>query len=914
MNFKRLEDKLEWVFIFCLWVSSLLGLAIYSVLLKTVFAINTSLGHSIYIYAIFLIVVFSIYLYFQVQKFKNGKKINITKIYFYIEIVGTLVLAASMYTMIMVGNHASPFELFNIRLMLSFLLAFLNPTIAIFSFEFFRKRIYKNRYIKELDLPISYKIIPATMSAAIIALSLIRGIHYKSEVKISHEYNYMNLIKNASATTYNVYSATGDILTRSDGILQMIKIFSQNHTVKTIERYESVIGGYIVNLLSYNKNVKSCSVFLENDYLINASSVGESLYTTWGTEDSSINSLKGIENPIPIHIYEEIIREQKTVIAVDYSQKYEFLTYSPIYIDGNYKGFISIAFSKNIFTPSIAKLHRDDINTIILDYNYNIGYASDESDVEIIYDKLNNDTNWTVLRDEDLQYKDNVDFSYSDLIQIKNDNYNVVKWRLNNGLIILNIWKVTDAFSDFVFYKTVVFSTIINLVCILFIYLFLIFLLKTTIQAISKAKDIAESVGRGAGDLTLRLPVDRNDEVGELLNAFNMFLGKVNTIIESIKNNAYILTGNVQTMRSSIATSLNDFRLIQAEFDAEIEAAKKISDTSSNAAHVSYLQRSKFITVNNTIQSLLDNISIINSHMQDQSSAVEKTSASVHQMMASIVTVGQGANKANNYAKTLYSEAYEGSVIGQDVMDSIQNIREFSKQITNITHVINNIAEQTNLLAMNAAIEAAHAREHGRGFAVVADKIRKLAEDTSDNSKIINDLIQDTTNAIDHTVELSLKSNHSIEKIVEDTGDLAKLIATISQANEELDVGRRDILLNIKNLNLITETVQDLSIQQRTMSDEVSESISSVDKLAEDVLNVVNSNEDEIRILLDSINTVSSLSTTSNANLKELENNTLKVQSIFLELYKLVTLFKSGRVQEDTDTKTVKKKHRFKIL
>ena len=191
----------------------------------------------------------------------------------------------------------------------------------------------------------------------------------------------------------------------------------------------------------------------------------------------------------------------------------------------------------------------------------------------------------------------------------------------------------------------------------------------------------------------------------------------------------------------------------------------------------------------------MDNINNITDKMKDQSEAVNKTTSSVQEMMANIVTVSHGSSKANNYAKTLNEEAREGSDIGEMVVDSIQSIKEYSKQIINITQVIQNIAEQTNLLAMNAAIEAAHAGIHGKGFAVVADKIRKLAEDTGENSKIINDIIEETTQAIDNTVALAFRSASSLDKILDGSNTLAELISTISDANDELDVGRREILM-----------------------------------------------------------------------------------------------------------------------
>ncbi|KLI14064.1 hypothetical protein, partial [Brachyspira hyodysenteriae] len=85
---------------------------------------------------------------------------------------------------------------------------------------------------------------------------------------------------------------------------------------------------------------------------------------------------------------------------------------------------------------------------------------------------------------------------------------------------------------------------------------------------------------------------------------------------------------------------------------------------------------------------------------------------------------------------------------------------------------------------------------------------------------------------------------------------LADLIATISGANDELDIGRREILMNISNLNNITEDVQELSLKQMQMSSAVSQNISSVDKLAEDVVNVVNTAETEMKELVHSIENV----------------------------------------------------------
>ena len=174
-----------------------------------------------------------------------------------------------------------------------------------------------------------------------------------------------------------------------------------------------------------------------------------------------------------------------------------------------------------------------------------------------------------------------------------------------------------------------------------------------------------------------------------------------------------------------------------------------------------------------------------------------------------------------------------------------------------------------------------------------------MAEDTGENSKIINEIINETTQAIDHTVSLAFRSSESMEKILEGSSTLADLIATISGANDELDVGRREILMNITNLNNITEDVQELSLKQMQMSSAVRQNISSVDKLAEDVVNVVNATESEMKDLVTSIQNVSNLSATSSNNMQTMDKRIKELQYIFLQLYKLVISFKTEKTEED---------------
>ncbi|PCG19052.1 HAMP domain-containing methyl-accepting chemotaxis protein, partial [Brachyspira sp. G79] len=583
-----------------------------------------------------------------------------------------------------------------------------------------------------------------------------------------------------------------------------------------------------------------------------------------------------------------------------------FYIYEPIILNNKNIGLISLEVRSSVYQDILSDVtFKNNLDIFITDDLYVIKASNNPAALGAMQRDLDNAVVSADIKDtRNNNYRNSI--SDVKIITLKNTNKFAIKYSVFNNLYIINLWQHSNAYNNQLFRETIIKSSVaiyLGLLAFLIVILALILSLRKTLVF---AKNVSDSISEGDGDLTIRLPVISNNESGELVHSFNKFLDKVKNIIVSVKNNAYTLTGNIQNMRASISISISDFNTIYKEFETELENSNKIAESSANAARVSFMQRTRFTAVNETVQLLLENINDINNKMKLQSEAVSKTSSSVQQMMANIVTVSHGATKANDYAKILYTEAQDGSNIGESVVDSIQSIKEYSKQITNITQVIHNIAEQTNLLAMNAAIEAAHAGEHGRGFTVVADKIRKLAEDTGENSKIINEIIEETTQAIDKTVSLAFRSSESMEKILEGSNTLADLIATISGANDELDIGRREILMNITNLNNITEDVQELSLKQMQMSSAVSQNISSVDKLAEDVVNVVNATESDMKELVNSIENVSNLSTTSSNNMEVMDKRIKELQYIFLQLYKLVISFKTEKTEEEIAKDKVK--------
>ncbi len=209
---------------------------------------------------------------------------------------------------------------------------------------------------------------------------------------------------------------------------------------------------------------------------------------------------------------------------------------------------------------------------------------------------------------------------------------------------------------------------------------------------------------------------------------------------------------------------------------------------------------SRLDTISSRLHSQINNCADIMKHVEqrvvqmkestiEQGSAIEESSASVEEMLASIKNIAKLVKQRQEMIISLQEGTQNGASALERTVSSVGKVNESVDRILEVNRTIDNVAANTNLLAMNAAIEAAHAGEKGKGFAVVAQEIRKLAEETADNARIISYDLNKVAQDVRDTKDLSLVSHQDMNQVVSRLTGVADGFQELSTAMDEMSQG-----------------------------------------------------------------------------------------------------------------------------
>lgn len=224
----------------------------------------------------------------------------------------------------------------------------------------------------------------------------------------------------------------------------------------------------------------------------------------------------------------------------------------------------------------------------------------------------------------------------------------------------------------------------------------------------------------------------------------------------------------------------------------------------------------------------------------EQASAIEETSSTMQESASMLQQNNENIYQASQLSEQTELSSKKGSSEMNEMMNSIQEIKKSSDQISKIVKVIDDIAFQTNILALNAAVEAARAGEAGMGFAVVAEEVRNLAQRSAEAAK-------DTTNIIESNIQLSEKgvavAGRVREALTEITGQAQKLhqlMAEIAAASKEQAEGVQQVTRAMSQVETVTQQNAASAEESASAAEELSSQAASINQIVNELTKLVN--------------------------------------------------------------------------
>ncbi|MDE3273904.1 methyl-accepting chemotaxis protein [Pseudoalteromonas sp. G4] len=319
------------------------------------------------------------------------------------------------------------------------------------------------------------------------------------------------------------------------------------------------------------------------------------------------------------------------------------------------------------------------------------------------------------------------------------------------------------------------------IIILLIIMAMIVFATQMIVKPITLLTETMKDIASGEGDLTKRIHIDSNDEVGQLANHVNTFTDKLRNLL-------------INTRDQSI----------------QLDSASAELSRVSEETHQEILQEK-------------DEVDNVSTAVTEMAATVLEISRNAQQANEGTDSVNELTSTGVSLSNTAKEEMLTLSEHIQKAAEVVSGLEQESNNIGSVVDVINSIAEQTNLLALNAAIEAARAGEQGRGFAVVADEVRTLASRTQESTDDIRNMISrlqqiavQATQMMEQGKDQVSRSSEQTEQVLQAFTDISSSVTQVQDQNhqiatatEEQTVVAEDINNNLNSINALVNNTSD---------------------------------------------------------------------------------------------------------